>query len=147
MIQKNGPKVYPLSNMPRTQLTTKEYVIVHMKLCLALFIPKRGIASLFLPGNQITNIETQEEREEILNSFEGALDSGHIPIGNDTDNQNSIQEELQPRTSSSLALTKQEYENNQDTVQVQQQPCTSSSQALTKQQHGDNQNTIQESQH
>lgn len=66
--------------------------------------PKRGIASSSLPGEQIVNIETEEQLEEIVNAFEENLSSdhteNHIPKEN-------IDEELQPTTSSYQALTEQ----------------------------------------
>ncbi|XP_067125299.1 KRAB-A domain-containing protein 2-like [Centruroides vittatus] len=66
--------------------------------------PKRGIASSSLPGKQIANIETKEQLEEIVDTFEENLSSGHneyhIPKKN-------IEQELQPTTSSYQALTEQ----------------------------------------
>ncbi|GBM60030.1 hypothetical protein AVEN_147593-1 [Araneus ventricosus] len=79
--------------------------------------PKRGISSSFLPGEQIANIETEEQLEEIantfkteeqlektVNTFEENLSNGH------TENhisKRNIEEDLQPTTSSYQALTEQ----------------------------------------
>ncbi|XP_067140873.1 KRAB-A domain-containing protein 2-like [Centruroides vittatus] len=67
--------------------------------------PKRGIASSSLPGEQIANIETEEQFEDI-NTFEENLSSGrneyHIPKEN-------IEQELQPTMSSYQALTEHEF--------------------------------------
>ncbi|XP_067145116.1 KRAB-A domain-containing protein 2-like [Centruroides vittatus] len=38
---------------------------------------KRGTASSSLPGEQIANIETEEQLEEIVNTFEENLSSSH----------------------------------------------------------------------
>ncbi|XP_057669973.1 KRAB-A domain-containing protein 2-like [Diorhabda carinulata] len=76
---------------------------------------KRGIASSFLPGEQIANIETEEQLEEIANTSEteeqleetvnaskkklsGGHTKNHIPKKN-------IEEDLQPTTSSHQILT------------------------------------------
>ncbi|XP_023211665.1 KRAB-A domain-containing protein 2-like [Centruroides sculpturatus] len=64
--------------------------------------PKRGIASL--PGEQIANIETEEQLEEIVNTFEENLSSGHNEYHIPKEN---IKEELQLTTSSCQALTEQ----------------------------------------
>ncbi|XP_023231251.1 KRAB-A domain-containing protein 2-like [Centruroides sculpturatus] len=66
--------------------------------------PKRVIASSSLPGEQISNIETEEQLEEIVNTFERNLSSGHNEYHIPKEN---IEEELQPTTSSCQALTKQ----------------------------------------
>nr|XP_012151860.1 PREDICTED: uncharacterized protein LOC105663967 [Megachile rotundata] len=76
---------------------------------------KRGIASSFLPSEQIANIETEEQLEEIANTFEteeqleetvntseknlsGVHNENHIPKKN-------IEEYLQSTTSSHQVLT------------------------------------------
>jgi hypothetical protein len=69
---------------------------VHRKSCLALN-----------PRGQITNIETEEQLEAYVNTFEENLGSDHIDDHvfdeNDVDNQNIIGADPQPSTSSSQA--------------------------------------------
>ncbi|GBL79998.1 hypothetical protein AVEN_29020-1 [Araneus ventricosus] len=79
--------------------------------------PKRGIASSFLPGEQIANIETEEQLEEIANTFETeeqldeTVDTFEENLSNGhTENhipKRNIEEDLQPTTSSYQALTEQ----------------------------------------
>ncbi|XP_023238740.1 KRAB-A domain-containing protein 2-like [Centruroides sculpturatus] len=64
--------------------------------------PKRGRASSSLPGEQIANIETEEQLEEIVNTFEGNLSNGHNKYHIPKEN---IEDELQPTMSSCQALT------------------------------------------
>jgi hypothetical protein len=79
--------------------------------------PKRGIASSSLPRGQIANIETEEQLEAYVDTFEENLGSDHIDDHvldeSDVDNQNT-----KPSMSSSQALT-------------DPPPSTSSTQALT----------------
>ncbi|XP_043497554.1 KRAB-A domain-containing protein 2-like [Polistes fuscatus] len=66
--------------------------------------PKRGIASSSLPDEQIANIETEEQLEEMVNTLEENLSSGH------TENhipKENIEKELQPAMSSYQTLTEQ----------------------------------------
>ncbi|XP_023213446.1 KRAB-A domain-containing protein 2-like, partial [Centruroides sculpturatus] len=67
--------------------------------------PKRGIV-LSLPGKQITNTEIEEQLEEIVNTFEGNLSSGHNEYHIPKEN---IEEEMQPTTSSCQALTEHKF--------------------------------------
>jgi hypothetical protein len=59
------------------------------------------------PRGQITNIETEEQLEAYVNTFEENLGSDHIDDHvfdeNDVDNQNIIGADPQPSTSSSQA--------------------------------------------
>ncbi|XP_067132267.1 KRAB-A domain-containing protein 2-like [Centruroides vittatus] len=63
---------------------------------------KRGTASSSLPGEQIANIETEEQLKEIINTFEENLSNGHNKYHISKEN---IEEELHPTTSLYQALT------------------------------------------
>jgi hypothetical protein len=125
MIQINGQKVCHLSNSPKTQLITKEYARVHMKPCLA---------SSSLPRGQIANIETVEQLEAYVNTFEENLGSDHIDDHvldeSDVDNQNT-KADPQPSMSSSQALTDPPPSTSSTQALTDPQLSTSSSQALT----------------
>lgn len=58
--------------------------------------PRRGLASSFLPGKQVTDIKIKEQFDGIANSFEENLEKDYIIlIGNDYDMQNAIEEDPQ----------------------------------------------------
>ena len=62
---------------------------------------KRGIASSFLPSEQIANIEAEEQLEELFNTSEKKLSGGH------TENhipKKNIEEDLQSTASSHQVL-------------------------------------------
>jgi hypothetical protein len=96
--------------------------------------PKRGIASSSLPRGQIANIETEEQLEAYVDTFEENLGSDHIDDHvldeSDVDNQNT-KTDPQPSMSSSQALTDPPPSTSSTQALTDPQLSTSSSQALT----------------
>jgi hypothetical protein len=95
--------------------------------------PKRGIASSSLPRGQIANIETEEQLEAYINTFEENLGTDdHVLDESDVDNQNT-KADPQPSMSSSQALSDPPPSTSSSQALTDPQPSTSSCQALTEQ--------------